>query len=215
MLIFKNQLNKIVGSSVRWGAYCWCNSVPHDRYPHLSITMNIFITQQGETSGGNKWCKWAEVEKRKGREIAKVNRTCVVICFVHLRQHVNHHWLLNGDVKWRAPQCECYIWMQTAVITSLQKEKEWPQNRENSWQTQSLWFSSFILKQLLRKPKSLKGSRLQMQCYNGWWLIEMAPLNCIMSVRWWDHDQSKETRQGLIFHSGELITSSHIIYCSS
>lgn len=36
-----------------------------------------------------------------------------------------------------------------------------------------------------------------------------------MSVRWWDHDHGKETRQGLIFHSGELITSSHILYCSS
>lgn len=61
----------------------------------------------------------------------------------------------------------------------------------------------------------MKGSRLQQWCYNGWWLIGMAALNCIMSVRWWDHDHGKETRQGLIFHSGELITSSHIIYCSS
>lgn len=61
----------------------------------------------------------------------------------------------------------------------------------------------------------MKGSRLQQWCYNRWWLIGMAALNCIMSVRWWDHDHGKETRQGLIFHSGELITSSHILYCSS
>lgn len=56
----------------------------------------------------------------------------------------------------------------------------------------------------LESAKALQDSRLLQWCYNGWWLIEIAVLNCIMSVRWWDHDHGKETRQRLIFHSGSL-----------
>ena len=100
------------------------------------------------------------------------------------------------------------------------KRKTWTDwrlrvQRENVWQTESLWFHSLPPRQLFRKLKAVKGSRLPQRCYNGWWLIEMAAQNCIMSARWWDHDHGKETRQRLIFHSGKLITSSHIIYCSS
>lgn len=109
---------------------------------------------------------------------------------------------------------------QIKILNCLsQKNKKNPRKvrvqRENSWQKESLCFYSVSLGQLFRKTKAVKGSRLQQWCYNGWWLIEMAAVNCIMSVRWWDHDHGKETRQGLIFHSGEFITSSHIIYCSS
>lgn len=83
------------------------------------------------------------------------------------------------------------------------KARVWVQ-RENVWQTESLWFYSLSLRQLFKKPKAVKGSRLLQWRYNGWWLIKMTALNCIMSVRWWDHDHGKESRQRLIFYSGSL-----------
>lgn len=48
---------------------------------------------------------------------------------------------------------------------------------------------------LFRKnPKAVRASRLLQRWYNGWWVIGMAAVNCIMSVRWWDHDHGKVTR---------------------
>lgn len=81
-----------------------------------------------------------------------------------------------------------------AQTTFVQGTKLVRVQRENVWQTESLSFCSLSL-------SYFESPRLQQWCYNGWWLIEMAVLNCIMSVNWWDHDHCKR----LIFHSGRLL----------
>lgn len=84
---------------------------------------------------------------------------------------------------------------------------KWKKSRSSSeWKRMCFYLLPVVQERLRKAWRCTSDYR-----YNGWWLIEMAGLNCIMSARWRVHDHGKETRQGLIFHSKELIASSHII----
>lgn len=84
---------------------------------------------------------------------------------------------------------------------------KWKKSRSSSeWKRMCFYLLPVVQERLRKAWRCTSDYR-----YNGWWLIEMAGLNCIMSARWRVHDHGKETRQGLIFHSKELIASSHVI----
>lgn len=84
---------------------------------------------------------------------------------------------------------------------------------EHFWQSHCASTHSHSLS--LESPFAVKASRLLQWWYNGWRLIEIAALNCIMSVRRWDHDHGIKNQTALYFPLWELITSCHIIYSRS